>query len=98
MKNPAITWTYSATQLQVKGTNTTSSLATEDWIVSKALFMNRVTPDIGVQLKNMTTALSGYNYIYKTAAGTYTASFAVSNTTKYDSKSGAKEIVLTVTP
>ena len=97
MKNPAITWTYSATQLQVKGTNSTSSIATEDWIVSKALFLNRVTPDIGVQLKNMTTALKAYNYIYKTA-GTYTASFSVSNTTKYDSKSDVKEIAITVTP
>ena len=97
VKNTATNWTFSTTQLQVKGNATTSSIATEAWIVSKALTMNRATPDIGVQLKNMTTTLNAYTYIYKTA-GTYTASFAVSNTTKYDSKSDVKQIPITVTP
>lgn len=97
MKNPAVAWTFSTTQLQVKGTNSTGSLATEDWLVSKALFLNRVTPDIGVQLKNMTTRLSNYIYFYKTP-GTYTASFAVSNTTKYDSRSDVKQIPMIITP
>jgi len=97
VKNTAINWTFSTTQLQVKGNTTTASVATEAWIVSKALALNRATPDVGVQLKNMTTALSAYTYIYKTA-GTYTASFAVSNTTRYDSKSDTKQLQITVTP
>jgi hypothetical protein len=97
VKNTAISWTFSTTQLQVKGNTTTGSVATEAWIVSKALALNRATPDMGVQLKNMTIALSAYTYIYKTA-GTYTASFDVSNTTKYDSKSDVKQIQITVAP
>ena len=97
LKNPAVVWSFNTTQLQVKGTTTTSSLATENWLISKALFMNRVTEDIGVQLKNMTTRLSAYTYNY-TTPGTYTATFAVSNTTKYDSKSDAKSVSMTVTP
>ena len=64
-------------------------------------FRERVTAgartDIGVPLQNMTTQLLTYPYSY-TKAGTYKATFVVSNINIYGSISDFKEIVLTIVP
>ena len=95
MKTAAVKWTISSTQLQAKGGTVANSPEAEAWVVSKALTLNRVTPDVGVPLKNMTTALSTYKYIY-TAAGTYTATFLASNINRYDNKDDIQELTLKV--
>lgn len=64
-------------------------------------FRDRITSgarsDIGVPLQNMTTQLLTYPYSYA-KAGTYRATFVVSNTNVYGSISDVKEIVLTIVP
>jgi hypothetical protein len=95
MKNTAVKWTVSATQLQVKGGAANSDVA-ETWVISRPLMLTRAIPDIGVSLKNITNnAVASYPYIYKNA-GTYTATFVGTNTTVYDSKSSTKEITVQV--
>lgn len=95
MKNTAVKWAVSATQLQVKGGAANSDTA-ETWAISRPLMLKRALPDVGVSLKNVTNnAVVSYPYIYKTA-GTYTATFAGFNTTVYDSKSSVKEIQVQV--
>ncbi|MDR6782107.1 hypothetical protein ABIE26_001404 [Pedobacter africanus] len=64
-------------------------------------FRERITAgartDIGVPLQNMTTQLLTYSYSYA-KAGTFKATFVVSNTNVYGSISDVKEIVLTIVP
>ena len=95
MKNRAVKWTVSSTQLQVKGGAANSDTA-ETWVISRPLMLTRAIPDIGVSLKNITNnAVATYPYIYKTP-GTYTATFVGTNTTVYDSKRSVKEITVQV--
>ncbi|WP_187774870.1 DUF5017 domain-containing protein [Pedobacter sp. BS3] len=56
-----------------------------------------VRTDIGVPLKNMSTRMDSYSYIY-TAAGTYKVTFVASNTTVYGSKTDVKELEITIEP
>ncbi len=97
MKGTAVKWSISSTQLQIKG-GVANSVETENWVVSKPLMLNRAVPDVGLPVKNISAnRVRTYSYIYKTA-GTFTATFDVSNTTVYDSKGGTKEVKVTVNP
>jgi hypothetical protein len=95
MKAPAVAWAISTSQLQIKGGTTTASPEAEGWVVSKPLNLSKVTPDLGVPLKNMTTALPAYTYMYATP-GSYKASFVAANITRYDEKSDVQEVAVTV--
>lgn len=97
MDGTAVKWTVSSTQLQVKG-GAANSAATENWVVSRAMDLNRAIPDAGVSLKNISNnTVKTYFYIY-TKPGTYTASFSSTNTTIYDSRSTLKQVQVTITP
>jgi hypothetical protein len=95
MKAPAAAWTVSTTQLVIKGGTNTSSPEAEGWIVSKPLVLNKVTPDTGTPLKNMTTFLPTYNYIYG-SAGSYKATFVAANISRYGEKGSVVEVPITV--
>jgi hypothetical protein len=95
MKNTAVKWTVSTSQLNFKGGTTTTSPEAEGWVVSKPLNLKKVVPDYGVPLKNMTTVMDSYYYIY-TTLGSYTATFVASNASRYDSKEGAYEVPVTI--
>lgn len=95
MKNTAVKWTVSTSQLNFKGGTTATSPEAEGWVISKPLNLRKVLPDYGVALKNMTTVLDSYYYIY-TNPGNYTATFVVSNTSRYDSKAAVHEVPVVV--
>lgn len=95
MKATAVAWTISTSQLVIKGGTTTASQEAEGWIVSKPLNLSKVTPDTGVPLKNMTTAMSSYLYMYETP-GSYKATFVAANINRYDEKGDVLEIPVTV--
>jgi hypothetical protein len=97
MKVPAVAWTISTSQLQIKGFTTTalSTADTEGWVVSKPLTLNKVSPDTGTPLKNMTTFMPSYNYMYDTP-GSYKATFVATNANRYDEKSDVLEVPITV--
>ncbi len=97
MKVPSVAWTISTTQLQIKGftSNALSVADTEGWVVSKPLRLDKVLPDAGVPLKNMTTEMLTYYYPYVTA-GTYKATFVAANINRYDEKSDVQEVQITV--
>lgn len=95
MKNTAVKWTVSTSQLNFKGGTTTTSPEAEGWAISKPLNLRKVLPDYGVALKNMTTVMDSYYYIY-TNPGNYTATFVVSNTSRYDSKAAVHEVPVVV--
>ena len=95
MKNTAVKWTVSTSQLNFKGGTTTTSPEAEGWAISKPLNLKKVIPDYGVPLKNMTTVMDSYYYIY-TTPGNYTATFVTSNQSLYDSKEGVHEVPVTI--
>ena len=95
MKAPGVAWTISTTQLQIKGGTTTSSPEAEGWVISKPLNLKKVLPDTGTPLKNMTTTLSSFTYMYG-EPGTYKATFVAANINRYDEKSEVKDVDLTV--
>jgi hypothetical protein len=95
MKAPGVAWTISTTQLQIKGGTTTSSPEAEGWVISKPLNLKKVLPDTGTPLKNMTTTLSSFTYMYG-VPGTYKATFVAANINRYDEKSEVKDVDLTV--
>jgi hypothetical protein len=97
MKGSAVKWAVSTSQLQVKGGNA-SAVPTENWVVSKGLSLNKAIADKGLPVKNISAnKVSAYSYIY-TKAGTYTATFAVSNTTTYDEERSVQELKVTINP
>jgi hypothetical protein len=97
MKVPSVAWTISTTQLQIKGFTTAAlSVAdTEGWVVSKPLNLTKVLPDTGTPLKNMTTSLNSFSYMYG-MAGSYKATFVATNANRYSEKTDVKEIPITV--
>jgi hypothetical protein len=95
MKNTAVKWTVSTSQLNFKGGTTITSPEAEGWVISKPLNLRKVLPDYGVALKNMTTVMDSYYYIY-TNPGNYTATFVVANTSRYDSKAAVHEVPVVI--
>jgi hypothetical protein len=95
MKAPGVAWTISTSQLQIKGGTTTSSPEAEGWVISKPLNLKKVLPDTGTPLKNMTTALSSFSYMYD-VPGTYKATFVAANINRYDEKNDVKDVDITV--
>ena len=96
LKNPAAVWTIAADQIRIAGGNA-SALENDDWIVSKALSLDKVSPDTGTALKNITTKMTEYPYIFS-QAGTYKVTFIASNATADNSASVVKELTITITP
>lgn len=95
MKNTAVKWTVSTSQLNFKGGTTATSPEAEGWVISKPLNLRKVLPDYGVALKNMTTVMDSYYYIYPNP-GNYTATFVVANTNRYDSKAAVHEVPVVI--
>jgi len=95
MKAPGVAWTISTTQLLIKGGTTTSSPEAEGWVISKPLNLSKVLPDTGTPLKNMTTTMSSFSYMYD-IPGSYKATFVAANISRYDDKSDVQEVPITV--
>lgn len=72
-ENTAVTWNTSSTsQIQINGGN--NQPKNVDWIISQAFDARKTTPDTGVALKNISTTMDEYKYIY-TKPGIYEVVF-----------------------
>lgn len=72
-ENPAVTWNTSSTsQIQINGgANQPKNV---DWIISQAFDVKKTAPDRGVALKNVSTTMDEYKYVY-TKPGVYEVVF-----------------------
>ncbi|WP_288360085.1 DUF5017 domain-containing protein [uncultured Bacteroides sp.] len=72
-ENPAVTWNVSSTsQILIDGgTNQPKNV---DWVISQAFDVRKTTPDTGVALKNISTTMDEYQYVY-TKPGIYEVVF-----------------------
>lgn len=72
-ENTAVTWNTSSTsQIQINGGN--NQPKNVDWIISQAFDARKTTPDTGVALKNISTTMDEYKYVY-TKPGIYEVVF-----------------------
>jgi plastocyanin len=72
-ENTAVTWNTSSTsQIQINGGN--NQPKNVDWIISQAFDARKTTPDTGVALKNVSTTMDEYKYVY-TKPGIYEVVF-----------------------
>jgi hypothetical protein len=95
-KNPAVVWTVSSAQLLIPSSNKDAE-DNEDWVISKGFDPFYIKPDAGVALKNISTVLPAYKYVY-TKPGTYKVVFDVSAVRYNGEKRTTKDITLTITP
>lgn len=66
------------TPLILMGSTPKTEALNEDWLVSKPLFINETTPDLGVAIKDISDVLPHFRYAYY-KPGKYKVSFVASN-------------------
>lgn len=74
-----------------------TQIANTAWIVSKPLYVNSVSPDGGVPLKNMSVRLAKYDYKF-TVPGNYTVVFVAANITADSEEKVVKTLTLEIKP
>lgn len=90
-------WTVNTSQLFMASSVATAT-NTDCWVVSKPIYVGRVSPDVAVPLKNIGMAnLPGFNYKYATA-GTYTAVFVIFNNSVDEQKTVTKQFTIKIIP
>lgn len=91
-------WVASTASLKIDGGNATAPSNTS-WIVSKALYVGRISPDISTATVKNITASAATAYTFKYAAtGKYKASFTMFNVTPDNNKSALKEFNIKIIP
>lgn len=91
-------WVVTAgTSLVITGAATAAAATAnaEAWVLMGSLNLQKVTPDIGVAIKNMSAQLNSYSYTY-TTAGSYNIVFAAANATSNETDSTTRKVSLTI--
>ncbi|MFT4093260.1 MAG: DUF5017 domain-containing protein [Niabella sp.] len=86
-------WTLSSSQL-ITARNFTE--LDDDWVITKQYNPNKVSPDQGVAIKNISENLSQYTAVYDTT-GVFRVTFVATNANVKDQVSVIKEIELQIT-
>ncbi len=69
----------------------------EDWVISKPMDFNQVSPDQGVAIKNTSFQLNDFRYLFS-KAGSYDITFVATNVNGSNQSSVIKQMKLTITP
>ncbi len=72
-----------------------SSVANEQWVVTKPLQCNSVVPDNGVTIKGISTQMNVYPYVFS-KPGVYKIAFIGINANAYGQKSVVRQLTLTI--
>jgi hypothetical protein len=71
----------------------------EDWAITKPLFFNKVTPDIGKPIQYISgNVLSHYNFLGYNKPGTYNVVFVASNANVDGQKTVVRQLEITIEP
>jgi hypothetical protein len=92
-----VAWVFGSDKILKYAGGGTTVLSNQVWAVSNALNLTKVKPDVGTALKNMSSRLDSYTFIYK-QAGTYKVTFVGSNVNIYGESKVVKELELTINP
>jgi hypothetical protein len=99
-KNPTVTWAVPVSgQVTINGTIANSTKEeNDDWIVSRPFDLRSVTPDAGVSVMDLGSALiDEYTYIYN-RPGTYKVTFVAFNHSVDEHRELVREMEITITP
>ncbi len=94
IKNAAAVWSISSSQLRIAGGNATAD-DNEDWVISKLLYLNNVSPDVAVPIKNITQKVEGFDYVFS-QPGNYKVVFLAGNASADKQESTTREVSLTI--
>ena len=94
IENGAAVWSISSSQLKIAGGNA-SAAANEDWVITSPLITNKVSPDQGIAIKNITQKLPEFSYIY-TKPGSYNATFVATSATADGVNTLVKTVPITI--
>ncbi len=95
VKNTANKWTIQSTTPFLYFAPNSTLTESEDWAVSKALFPNKVSPDVSVNVKAYTDRMKNYKYKFS-KAGVYTVTFIAKNGLNGNVKEVVKELTVTI--
>lgn len=85
-------WTITSAQLLMDGKKEPGN---DDWVISKGFKIKESVADTGVALKNISTQMTKYQYIYE-KAGTYKAVFDTSSNWYSGTKQSLTEVVIEI--
>lgn len=94
VSNPNLSWQIGPTSLTITG-RVSAPVASEDWVVTKPLYINRVAPDIGLTIKDTASPVNDFQYAFE-KPGIYTVSFVGANANINNLKETVKEVTITV--
>ncbi|NDW08720.1 DUF5017 domain-containing protein [Dysgonomonas sp. 520] len=86
-------WTITSAQLLIQGKEPNN----DDWVISKPFRVKTSIADEGVALKNISTKMNEYKYVYQ-EAGTFKAVFATSSVWYSGSEYSETEVTVNVKP
>ncbi|WP_017258870.1 DUF5017 domain-containing protein [Pedobacter arcticus] len=92
--NPSLNWVIAPAELTITGRGS-GWVATEDWVVTKPLYINRIAPDTGLTIKDTASPVNDFQYAFETP-GTYNVSFVAANANSKNLKETVKEITILV--
>lgn len=99
--NPAKQWAINANPTPPTAPNLSmpgigaNNPGCDDWVITKLLYLNSVSPDVAVPIKNITQKVSSYTHVF-TQPGTYKVVFLAANATADEQQSVTKEVDLTI--
>ncbi len=95
VKNAANKWVIqTATPFLYFAPNSTLA-ESEDWVVTKGKYPNKVNPDVGIGIKTYTDRITNYKYKFN-QPGTYTVTFIATNGLNGNTKKVVKELTVTI--
>jgi len=95
--NGSVVYTSAAAQYNFQGVSATAlDYDIDTWVFTRPISLNGVQPDACEVLKNFTTTVKSFDYIYETP-GTYEATFVAFNETVQGRRESIKKIKITIT-
>jgi hypothetical protein len=95
--NTNIKWSISVDQLSITGRLNPPHTAAEDWLISKALYIGTVSPDVGIPVKDISIAATGFDYVFE-QPGTYDVVFVATNSFGTTQKTITRKLTVKVEP
>lgn len=95
VKNAANKWVIQSTTPFLYFAPNSTTAESEDWVVTRAIFPNQVSPDKGAGIKAYTDRMKNYKYKFS-QPGTYTVTFVATNGLNGNIKEVVRELTVTV--
>lgn len=92
--NSALNWAVTPVDLTITGRGS-GWVATEDWAITKPLYINNITPDIGFTIKDTSARIGDFQYSFA-EPGIYRVTFVAANANMNGLKEQIKELTITV--